>query len=259
MRTVLGDPAFITNASRAEQIAISAPEARRRFESICDDRVLPLAAYNPRNISILNDGGTSHLSAVENSGLSVSMTTTINLFFGSLLETPQGVLLNNEMDDFSRPDMPNAFDYEPQVANYIKPGKRPMSSMSPLIVEDIESGEVRLVVGASGGSRIISANTINTYAYLNSDDARSITEIIAAPRWHDQLVPTTTFVEQKDPREPNFNGFDKDAAADLKRRGHNVTWIEPGWSNAQAIERAADGTLTAATEIRQVDSRGAAV
>ncbi|WFD34761.1 hypothetical protein MCUN1_001605 [Malassezia cuniculi] len=259
VRTTFGDPAFIKNVSVMEQHAISAREARRCYESIRDGHVQPVSAYNPRNISILNDRGTSHLSAVDKHGLSVSMTTTINLFFGNLMITPQGVLLNNEMDDFSRPDVSNAFDYEPQVANYIKPGKRPMSSMSPVIVEDATSGEVRLVVGASGGSRIISANVINTYSFLNRNDSRAMIDIIAEARWHDQLLPQVTYLEQRDPRVPGFKGFSKDAAADLKRRGHNITWIEPGWSNAQAIERTPDGRFFAATEARQVDSRGAAI
>ena len=258
-RTEFGDPSFITNTSALERDAISVEAAEARFKRINDSHVHKTSAYIPRNSSLVRDAGTSHISATDNSGLSISMTTTVNLFYGNLVVTDGGIILNNEMDDFSRPDTPNAFNYEPAAANYIEAGKRPMSSMSPVIVEDIPSGEATLVIGASGGSRIISSTIINTYSYLCSGQEESLAEIIAAPRWHDQLLPEITYLETTTPWLPEFKGYDRASFSALQQCGHNSTWIEPGWSNAQGIERRPDGRFFAATEPRQVNSRGAAI
>lgn len=258
-RTEFGDPSFITNTSALERDAISAEAAEARFKRINDSHVHNSSTYIPSNSSLVCDAGTSHISATDKSGLSISMTTTVNLFYGNLLVTDGGIILNNEMDDFSRPDTPNAFNYEPAAANFIEAGKRPMSSMSPVIVEDIPSGDATLVIGASGGSRIISSTVINTYSYLCSGGKESLSEIIAAPRWHDQLLPEITYLETTTPWLPEFGGYDRESFSALQQRGHNSTWIEPGWSNAQGIERRPDGRYFAATEPRQVNSRGAAI
>ena len=110
------------------------------------------------------DGGTSHLSVVDAERNAVAMTTTVNTGFGSQIVSSTGIVLNNEMDDFSTPGVPNVYGLAPSEANFIRPGKRPLSSMSPTIVLqpglDGAGGEaprVRAVVGASGGPRIITA------------------------------------------------------------------------------------------------------
>jgi gamma-glutamyltranspeptidase len=89
---------------------------------------------------------------VDESGLAVAVTSTVNLYFGSLVMAG-GIVLNDEMDDFSSPDRSNSFGYPPSVPNFIAPGKRPLSSMTPTIAE--RNGKLRLVLGGSGGSRII--------------------------------------------------------------------------------------------------------
>lgn len=98
--------------------------------------------------------GTAHFSIVDSFGNAVSLTTTVNLLFGSLVHDPAtGVIFNNEMDDFSQVERSNSFGLAPSIYNYPAPGKRPLSSAVPTIILN-ELGIPDLIVGASGGSTI---------------------------------------------------------------------------------------------------------
>jgi gamma-glutamyltranspeptidase/glutathione hydrolase/leukotriene-C4 hydrolase len=124
-----------------------------------------------------------------------------------------GIIYNNNMDDFSTPGEQNSFGYPPTAANFIAPGKRPLSSMSPLIVTD-RKGDVRLVLGASGGSKIISAIASVGFSYFNIIIknylilliclkvairnlwlGQNIKDAIDALRIHDQLIPNFSVLE----------------------------------------------------------------
>ncbi|AQZ13216.1 ECM38 (YLR299W) [Zygosaccharomyces parabailii] len=137
--------------------------------------------------------GTSHLSIVDSHGNAVSLTTTVNLLFGSLVHDPvTGVIFNNEMDDFSQAGRSNSFGLAASRYNYPMPGKRPLSSTSPTIVLN-ELGRPDLVVGASGGSRITTSvlqTIVRTYWYR-----MPLLEAIAYPRIHHQLLPDHLEVE----------------------------------------------------------------
>ena len=117
--------------------------------------------------------------------MAISLTTTVNLLFGSQLVVPEtGVIMNNEMNDFSIPNQSNAFGYEPSPANFIKPGKRPLSSISPTIVEYLKNGTLYLVIGSAGGSRIITATVQNLWHVLDQNE--TVKESLLEPRLHDQ-------------------------------------------------------------------------
>ncbi|XP_065664047.1 glutathione hydrolase 1 proenzyme isoform X2 [Hydra vulgaris] len=134
-----------------------------------------------------DDFGTTHLSVLAENGDAVSCTNTINTYFGSLLlSNTTGILYNNEMDDFSTPGVPNAYGYPPSAANFIHPGKRPLSSMSPSIITD-GNGDVKMVVGASGGSQIISAvlQVLLRKIFFNQELGFAVNGF----RLHDQGVP----------------------------------------------------------------------
>ncbi|KAF9502570.1 hypothetical protein BS47DRAFT_1403463, partial [Hydnum rufescens UP504] len=166
-RTTLGDPKFVGNVSTLELEFLTPQVGAEIRASLSDNSTGPpsvewfdvqLRRYDPSGYDVLATHGTSHLVTADEDGLVVSLTSTINLYFGSLVMVPEtGVILNNEMDDFSSPGSPNAFGYIATPANYIAPGKRPLSSISPLIAEDAE-GNFVFATGAAGGSAIITAN-----------------------------------------------------------------------------------------------------
>jgi gamma-glutamyltranspeptidase len=142
----------------------------------------------------LNDGGTSHFSIVDQNGNSVVMTTSVNTYFGSnVVSKSTGIVLSNTIDDFSIPGSPNYFGLRPSVSNYIKPGKKPLSSMSPTLVfrrqaeeEHDTLGTLVLAVGASGGPKIITAVLQVLLSVVM--EGMSLYTSIVRPRLHDQLL-----------------------------------------------------------------------
>ncbi|KAI3476575.1 hypothetical protein L1887_61817 [Cichorium endivia] len=257
-RTNYGDPAYVNNVSRLEGEYLQLGFSQQKKRKISDDRTFPTAYYIPdnRDAEVLSDHGTSAITVVDADGMAISLTTTINTFWGSTLMTHHGFPLNNEMDDFSSPNASNFFGYLPTAANFIRPGKRPLSSISAVIAENAATGELKLSLSSAGGSRIITAVTQVAYNVLfRRKDAQ---EALAEPRWHDQLSPNQTTVESFSPKVPGFAGFSNQTAAFLESVGHNVTWTPIGSSTAQAVQRFADGNLLAATEVRQLAAKGAA-
>ena len=125
----------------------------------------------------------------------MSLTSTINTYFGSKIFSPYtGIVLNNQMDDFSTPNTTNYFNLAPFETNYIEPGKRPLSSMSPFVLVDRISAAPRLVGGASGGPVIITSTTqiiLNVIAR-----GMSLLEAFIEPRIHSQLYPEEVSYEQ---------------------------------------------------------------
>ena len=244
-RADMGDPAFVAGTLTYEDQLLSAAHAADVRARIDDARTQNTSAYDPSLFATIDTPGTSEITAVDASGMAVSVTTTINLLFGSQVLVPEtGVILNDEMDDFSKPGVSNSFGYAPSPNNYVRPGKRPQSSISCTIV-DRPDGSLYVSLGAAGGSRIITANAQNLWHIL--DQGMSAAEALAQPRFHDQLIPNTMSFEYP---------YDNATTAFLKGRGHNVSWVAPGESAAQAIRRLENGTLEAAGEPRLVNSGG---
>jgi gamma-glutamyltranspeptidase/glutathione hydrolase len=225
----LGDPAFVDAPT---QTLITKDYAARQRASIDLSRATPwadaLAATPPREGS-----NTTHYSIVDSRGNAVSTTYTLNFPYGvGLVADGTGVLLNNELDDFTAaPGASNAFGLVGFEANLPGPGKRPLSSMSPTIV--LKDGKPMLVTGTPGGSRIISAVTQVIVDVI--DYKMDIADAVAAPRLHHQWMPDEVRIE---------NGFPEDVLADLKARGH--TLVEPlGYSSANSIAVTPYGLLGA--------------
>ncbi len=174
---------------------------------------------------------TTHLAVVDRQGNWVAMTQTINTSFGSKVIVPgTGVMLNNEMDDFSiQPGVPNAFGLIGGAANAIAPGKRPLSSMSPTIV--LKDDSPILTLGAAGGPRIITQVVLAVTRHL--DLGMPLDRALAAPRFHHQWIPDCLYVEDTLPAAQRSK---------LEALGHDVkTATVVGVT--QAIGRDAEGTL----------------
>ncbi|MCP3985752.1 MAG: gamma-glutamyltransferase [bacterium] len=185
-------------------------------------------------------GGTTHLSVTDAAGNAVSITQTINLILGSGITVPgTGILLNDEMDDFSiAPGTPNAFGLiDTTGANAIAPGKRPLSSMTPTLL--VKDGKIRMVTGSPGGPRII---TTTLQSIVNVVDyGMDVQEALAFPRFHHQWVPDRLLVEDATPA---------DVVDALRARGHHVEISERNWSSAQAIVVEPDGLHMGASDPR---------
>ena len=182
-----------------------------------------------------DDNGTSHLSVVDADQNAVSMTTTINTGFGSkVLSESTGILLNNEMDDFSIPGQPNVYGLAPSEANFIRPGKKPLSSMSPLMA--IEGGKLRMVVGASGGPMII---TSVVQSFLNYFDlGLDPLDAIQSPRLHHQLFPAVAAVENNTLDWMRYEGklvIEDTLANGLQKFGHTMVYKNGGLGNCQMV------------------------
>ena len=180
---------------------------------------------------------TTHLSVVDRDGNRVAATLTINTLFGSgFIAGSTGVLLNNEMDDFALPGaQPNAYGLSGREANRIEPGKRPLSSMTPMFVETARGVHV---LGAPGGSRIISMLLLAVLD-ITSADPPSPTALVARPRYHHQFRPDRVEVEP--------DAFADDWIDALRSRGHAVSIGGRAWGNMQVvhIDRASGEVSTA--------------
>jgi gamma-glutamyltranspeptidase/glutathione hydrolase len=225
----LGDPAFV-NAPIATLIAKD--YAAKQRASIDLDHATPstdvLSPTPPREGS-----NTTHFSVVDSLGNAVSNTYTLNFPYGvGLVAEGTGVLLNNELDDFTAaPGASNAFGLVGFEANLPGPGKRPLSSMSPTIV--LKDGRPVLVTGSPGGSRIIS--TVLQVIVDVLDYHMDVAAAVAAPRLHHQWLPDEVRIER---------GFSDDTLAALRAEGHRV--IEPmGQTSANSIAVTDNGLLGA--------------
>ncbi len=205
--------------------------------------VLPPERYGsipPAPAAPAEDHGTSHFCVADATGNAVSCTETVNLEFGSFLVVPEyGFILNDQMDDFTaRPGKANAFGLKQSEANAPGPGKRPLSSMTPTIVT--RDGSVKLLVGASGGPRIISGTLQTALKVLLFN--QSATEAVSSPRFHHQWDPNVLGLEKP--------LFESDATSALKALGHEVK-ARGDVSHTQAIRILPDGSKQPASDPRK--------
>ncbi|GAA5077128.1 gamma-glutamyltransferase [Lysobacter panacisoli] len=219
-RTIyLGDPDFVKMPVAR---LTSADYAAGQRSSIHPTKATP-SDLLPGEPAPLEDDETTHFSILDAEGNRVSTTQTVNLLYGSGLVAPgTGVLLNDEMDDFAlRPGTPNAFGVMGFAANAPAAGKRMLSSMTPSF---IESKDELAVLGAPGGSRIITEVLIGILAY---DDGLSAQQVAAKPRIHHQWMPDVITAEQ--------GALSPETVKALEAMGHKVNAGERTWGNLQTV------------------------
>ena len=185
----LGDPDFVDNPLAR---LLDKDYAAKVREVIASDKAGVSQDIKP-GVAPHEGTNTTHYSIIDKWGNAVSVTYTLNGWFGAKVTAAKtGVLLNNEMDDFtSKVGVPNLYGLVQGEANVIAPGKRPLSSMSPTIVT--KDGKPVMVLGTPGGSRIITSvlhTIINVVDY-----GMNVQEAVDAPRFHQQWLPDVTFVE----------------------------------------------------------------
>jgi gamma-glutamyltranspeptidase/glutathione hydrolase len=215
----LGDPDFVDVP--VERL-INPYYAAGQRASIRMDRATPSASLP--GVDAPSPGpSTTHFSVIDKDGNLVAATITLNFFYGSGLMIPgTGILLNNQMDDFSsKPGVPNGFQLIGGDANAIAPKKRPLSSSTPTFVEGPKG---LMVIGSPGGSRIIGMVILGT---LNFMEGRSAQEIVGAPRYHHQFSPDVIEYEP--------GTLTAEERAQLEARGHTLKEGSRKWGNTQVV------------------------
>jgi gamma-glutamyltranspeptidase/glutathione hydrolase len=234
----LGDPDFIDNPVPRLLDKAYAANIRTRIDPF---RAGVSQELMPKGFGESNE--TTHYSIIDKDGNAVAVTYTLNGSFGAgVVAEGTGVLLNNEMDDFTqKPGVPNLYGLVQGEANAIEPRKTPLSSMSPTVVA--KDGEPFMVIGSPGGSRII---TITLEAILNVIDHRmDIQSAIDAPRVHHQWLPDTLYVEP--------HGLSPDTLKLLAGMGYHLDVGEEGRTWGQAA-----GILVGGRSLGEIEKGGGA-
>ncbi len=222
----LGDPGFWKVPQRGLTSKAYASRLRQRIDQ---DRARAATEIGPGEPVPYESNETTHFSVADRFGNVVSNTYTINFSYGSgIVAKGTGILLNNEMDDFSaKPGTPNAYGLIGGAANAIEPGKRPLSSMTPTLV--FKDGKPWLVTGSPGGSRIIT--TVLQIILNTVDHGMNVAAATAAPRMHHQWLPDELRIEP---------GFSQDTLRLLTEKGHRVA-VKNAMGSTQSLLRIEDG------------------
>jgi len=232
----LGDPTVVPDPSAR---LLAAARLRSLAAGIAPDRATP--SRELRGAAEREGRNTTNYAVVDARGNAVDVTYTLNSTFGSgLVAAGTGVLLNNEMDDFaSKPGVPNQFGLVGSRANAIRPGKRPLSSMSPTIVSDA-AGRVVLVAGAAGGPRIVTTTLliVRDVVVRHAPVGRAVD----APRLHEQWLPDVVYAEPGALAPPVLRA--------LRAEGYAIE-LGPAESEANAVAVGPGGTRTAAHDPRR--------
>jgi len=237
----LGDPDFVDVPVHR---LLDPNYLARRGASIRTDRATPSPSVQPGEPLEAGPGNTMHFSVADSGGRAVAFTITLNQWFGTgIVAAGTGVLLNNEIDDFAvAPGAPNAYGLTGGRSNAIAGGKRPLSSMTPTIVEPPGGGpRPLLIVGSPGGSTI--PTTVLQVLLNVIDHGMPLQEAVDAPRFHHQWQP--------DKIRHELRAFPADVVVNLIARGHALELNKGPLGNVNAIALAPDGSWVGAADPRR--------
>ncbi|KAK9071991.1 hypothetical protein SSX86_008422 [Deinandra increscens subsp. villosa] len=229
LRMNLGDPDFVDITKTASEM-LSPSFAKKIQARIFDNTTFPSEYYLP-GWSQIQDHGTSHFCIVDADRNAISMTTTVNYpFGGGMLSTTTGILLNNEMADFSVPTEISPDSLPPSPTNFIEPNKRPLSCMTPIIV--VKNGQLAGVIGGSGGMYIIPAviEVFLNHFILGKEPL----DAVQSPRVYHKLIPNVVYYENWTVIDGDHIELSDDDKEFLEERGH-VLEAKSGGAVSQLI------------------------
>ena len=238
-RALLGDPDFHQNPM---DLLLSGEYLTKMAKSINlakSTQLEPLAEENGKE-----SHNTTHYSVMDKDGHSVALTVTLNGNYGSAVVSDKfGIALNNEMDDFTtRPNEPNMYGLVQGKGNFVQAGKRPLSSMSPALVE--KDNKIVMSIGSPGGPRIISG--VIQVLYRSLVTGLNVDEAIQAPRVHHQFLPHVLYVDK--------NRFAPETLDGLRKKKHQ---IEESWmGRVYAVKVNSNGFLEGAHDLRGEGAAG---
>lgn len=220
----LGDPDFVKVPWQA---LTHKAYAKTLADQIDINKAKPSSQIKPGKLAPYESNQTTHFSVVDKDGNAVAVTYTLNTTFGTgIVAGNTGILLNNQMDDFSaKPGVPNVYGTVGGDANAVGPKKRPLSSMSPTIV--VKEGKTRLVTGSHGGNRIIT--TVLQMVVNSIDFGMNVAEATNAPRFHHQWLPDELRVEKGlQPRYAKVAGTERAESGAERSDGQHPKYY--GWT-----------------------------
>ncbi|KAG0498700.1 hypothetical protein HPP92_003391 [Vanilla planifolia] len=223
IRMNLGDPRFVDITKYVSDM-LSPSFADKIRLKIFDNTTFD-SSYYLSKWSQSSDHGTSHFCVVDAERNAVSMTSTINSYFGAAVLSPStGIVLNNEMDDFSTPKDISPDHLPPAPSNFIQPRKRPLSSMTPLVI--LKDNQLAGVIGASGGNYIIPA-VVQVFLNHFIRELNPL-EAVRGPRVYHKLIPNVVLYENWTTIDGEHIQLDSEERAFLKQRGHQLGSISGG-------------------------------
>lgn len=239
-RLLLGDPDFHTNPLKFLTSKSQLDFLYKSIDPAKATRIKPLT--DAKNYE---SNETTHLSVLDKDGNAVAMTLTLNGDYGSdVVSQAFGITLNDEMDDFTtKPNAPNMYGLYQGEGNSVQPGKRPLSSMSPALVE--KNGQIVMTLGAPGGPRIISGVYQALYRILGR--GQDIDRAIQTGRVHNQFNPDTVFVDKE--------RFSPEVLDGLRKMGHKIE-ERGGIARVYVVRKNDKGVLEAAFDDRGEGASG---
>lgn len=238
-RSLLGDPDFHKNPLTFLTSPTYLDEMTKSFNP---KKIVSLKPLGPEDVK--ESSQTTNFCVMDAQGNAVALTVTLNGNYGSAVVTDKfGIALNNEMDDFTtRPGEANMYGLIQGAGNEVQPGKRPLSSMSPTLIE--KNGKMIMAVGAPGGPRIITGVLQTIYRVIGR--GTDIDLAVQAPRVHHQFLPKVTYIDR--------DRFSPEVLEGLKAKGHT---LEESWmAKVYVVRMRNDGILEATFDSRAEGSAG---